>query len=337
MKSVPIFLFSFMAIALLLAGTTNSVFAQDNPSILIKIAKRAQDQIQNQITSQTPLEIKTLFEEGKSEYSALEDSLSNNDLTTGQEHFLAAMKIFSEVSRQLASNQTSQTENKPVQTSQPNPTYEFLRMYSYVNNLKTIAQKHNSSIDFSSLDQLFVTAKDQIQNRQYDEATQTIQEIKQSIIDINENLRQQALQQEQARAQSFAQKYVTQLDRLIDHAQVTEQPEEIIQQLQSARESLLSASSPSEIIKEVRDIMLIQQQYGLSENKLLELRISQIETIVSNLNNSDKIDPDSLQEFNQTIQTIKDLTSKSEFESATELIKSLTILVNQIQINDQVS
>lgn len=332
MKSISIFLFFILTTSLVLGSTINTIYAQDNPSILIKIAKRAQDQIQNQITSQTSLDIKKLFEEGKTEFTGLEDSLSNNDLTSAKEHFLSAMKIFSEVSRQLASNQPNQNETKPTQTPQNNPTNEFLRLYSYVNNLKTIAQKHNSSIDFSDLDELFVTAKNQITNREFNEATQTIQEIKQSIIEINNNLRQEASHQEQTRAQSFAQKYLIQLDRLIDHAQNTGLSSEVIQKLELARENLESATSPSDIIKEVRNIMLIQQQFDISENKLLELRITQIEQTISNISNSDKINPESLEEFNKTIQTIKDLTSKSEFEAATELIKSLSILVNQFQI-----
>jgi len=332
MKSISIFMLLILTASLVLGSTTNTIYAQDNPSILTKIAKRAQDQIQNQITSQTSLNIKNLFEEGKTKFMALEDSLSNNDLTSAKEHFLSAMKIFSEVSRQLASNQPNQNEINPNQTSQNNPTNEFLRLYSYVNNLKTIAQKHNSSIDFSDLDELFVTAKNQITNREFNEATQTIQEIKQSIIEINDNLRQEASQQEQNRAQSFAQKYLIQLDRLIDHAQNTGLSSEIIQKLELSRENLESATTPSDIIKEVRNIMLIQQQFDISENRLLELRITQIEQTISNISDSDKINPESLEEFNKTIQTIKDLTSKSEFEAATELIKSLTILVNQFQI-----
>ena len=317
--------------SLVIVNITNTAYAQDDPSILIKIAKRAHDQIQNQITEQTSQEIKNLFEDGKKEFEALEVSLSNNDLPSAKEHFLSTMKIFTEVSRQIASNQTTQNEIKTSQPTTINPTNEILRMNSYVNNLKNIAQKHNSSIDFSIIDKLFIQANTQIRDGQFYEATQTIQEIKQTIIEINTKLRQQASQQEQTRAQSFAQKYLIQLDRLIDHAQTTGQSQNIIQNLESARENLILAKSPSEIINAVRNIMLIQQQFELSENKLLELRILQLENIIINLSKSDKVSSESLEEFNKTIENIKVLTSKSEFEAASELIKSLTILVNQIQ------
>jgi len=331
MKSISI-LVVLMLITTIILGNTVSSYAQDDPSILIKIAKRAQDQIQNQITPQTSLETKNLFEEGNREFEAIEVSLSNNDLNSAKEHFLSTMKIFTEVIRQLASNQPSQNQIQSNSPPQNNPTNEFIRLYSYVNNLKTISQKHNSSIDFTNIDEQFVTAKNQIQNHEYNEATQTIQEIKQSIIEINEILRQQASQQEQTRAESFAEKYLTQLDRLIDYAKSTGQSSEIVEQLESARQNLVSAATPSDIIKEVRNILLIQQHYEISENKLLGLRISQLEQTISEISNSNSTNPESLQEFNKTIQNIKDLTSKSEFEAASELIKSLTILVNQIQI-----
>ena len=166
----------------------------------------SKSEIQNQLTEQTSQEIKNLFEDGKKEFEALEVSLSNNDLASAKEHFLSTMKIFTEVSRQIASNQPTQNEIKTSQPTAINPSNELLRMNSYVNNLKNIAQKHNSSIDFSIIDKLFIQANTQIRDDQFYEATQTIQEIKQTIIEINTKLRQQASQQEQTRAQSFAQK-----------------------------------------------------------------------------------------------------------------------------------
>ena len=53
--------------------------------------------------------------------------------------------------------------------------------------------------------------------------------------------------------------------------------EDIIQKLEVASESLSLATSPSEVINEVRNILLLQQQFELSEEKLLELRLIQIE------------------------------------------------------------
>jgi len=255
MKSIAIFGFLILTASLVFGSITNNVSAQENPSILVTIAKRAQEQIQNQMSNDSSEEIKKLFEEGQKGVTAMENALSNDDLASAQKEFLSTMKIFTQISHQLASDQTSQTL---ISTSSitPNPVSDLLRMQDYVSSLKTITKNHNATIAFSPLDELFEGAKTQINNNQFAEATQTIQEIKKTIIELNAELRQQSSQQELNRAQTFAQKYLKQLDRLIDHGQSTEMPEDIMQKLESARESLTLAIFPTEIIKEIRNIML---------------------------------------------------------------------------------
>ena len=332
MKTIAIIGILILTVSLVFGGMTNTVLAQEDPSILTKIAKRAQDQILIQISNDSPKEILKLFEDGKKEVEAIEESLITNDLTSAKEHFLSAMRIFTEISRQSATTQFSHTETTTTQTTQLNPSNDLLRMYSYVNNLKAIAKNHNSTIDFTQLNGLFEIARNQINSNQFNEASQTIHEIKKSIIEINAELRQQASHQESNRAQAFAQKYLKQLDRLIELAQDTGKSEDIIQKLKVARESLTLATSPGDIIKQVRNILLLQQQFELSESKLIELRIIQIEKTILGLSNSDQINSDPIIEINETLQTIKDHLSKSEFDQANELLGSLTTILEKIQI-----
>ena len=332
MKTIAIIGILILTISLVFGGMTNTVLAQEDPSILTKIAKRAQDQILIQISNDSPKEILKLFEEGKKEVEAIEESLITNDLTSAKEHFLSAMRIFTEISRQSATTQFSHTETTTTQTTQLNPSNDLLRMYSYVNNLKAIAKNHNSTIDFTQLNGLFEIARNQINSNQFNEVSQTIHEIKKSIIEINAELRQQASHQESNRAQAFAQKYLKQLDRLIELAQDTGKSEDIIEKLKVARESLTLATSPGDIIKQVRNILLLQQQFELSESKLLELRIIQIEKTILGLSNSDQINSDPIIEINETLQTIKDHLSKSEFDQANELLGSLATILEKIQI-----
>jgi hypothetical protein len=331
MKSIAIFGILILTASLALGGMTNTVFAQENPSILSQIANRAQEQIENQISNDSSEEIKKLFEEGKKEVEALEESLSNNDLTSAKKHFLSSMKIFTQISHQLNTIQTTQTSTNMIQTEK-NPSIDLLRMQGYVSNLKVIAKNNNASMDFSSLDQSFEVARNQIDNNQFKKASQTIHEIKKTIIELNAELRQQTSQQETNRAQAFAQKYLKQLDRLIEHGQNTGMPEDIMQKFESARESLTLATLPSEVIKEVRKILLLQQQFEISENKLLELRIIQTEKTVLELSNLDQVNQVTIQEIKQSLQTIKDHLSKNEFEQANELLRSLATTLKQIQI-----
>ena len=158
MKSITIFVFLILTVSLALGGTTNLVYAQDNPHILIRIAQGAQDKIQSQISNDSSEEIKNLFEEGQKGVLSLENALANNDLASAKEHFLSTMKIFTNLSHQLASNQTSQPETRTISTV-PNPTNDLHRMQGYVNSLKTIAKNQNATVDFTSVDNLFLDAK----------------------------------------------------------------------------------------------------------------------------------------------------------------------------------
>ena len=343
MKSLAIFGILVLTISLVLGGSTTPVFAQDNPPILLKIATTAQDKIQSQISNNSSEEIKKLFEEGKQGVVDLEIALSKDDLQTAKTEFLSTMKIFTQISHLLTYTQTAyQTPDQPDnQTSLTeknsgsptiNPISDLIRMQGYVGSLKTIAKTHNATLAFLPLDELFVVAKTQINKNQYEQATDTIQEIKNTIIDFNAELRQQTSQKELDRAQEFAQKYLKQLDRLIEHAKKAELSEDITQKLETAREGLILAISPSDIIKEVRNIMLIHSQYELSEKKLLELRIIQTEEKILEISDSDQFTQHTIEGMNKNIQTIKDLIDKNEFERATELLKASEKILEKIHI-----
>jgi hypothetical protein len=316
---------------LALGGATSLVYAQDNPPILLKIAQGAENQIQAQISNDSSEEIKNLFEEGQRGVTALEYSLSNNDLPSAKEQFLSTMKIFTKISHLLASNQTPQTETS-INPTTPNPSNNLHRMQGYVNSLKTIAKNQNTTVDFTSLDNLFLDAKTQINNYRYTEATQTIQQIKETIIELNAEIRQQTSYLETNRAQAFAQKYLKQIDRLIEHAQITGMSEEIIEKLETSSESLSLATTPSAVVNEVRNFLLLQQQFELSEEKLLELRIIEMEKTTLELSNSNQFNQNIIQGMNKNLETIQDHLDKREFERATELLNALGTILEKIQI-----
>ncbi len=331
MKSITLFIFLILTTSLVFGSAQGLAYAQDNPHILKKIADGAQNQIQSQISNNSSEEIKTLFQEGQSEVLALENALANDDLTSAREHFLSSMKIFTKISHLLTAQPTPQPEPKPT-PSVPNPSNDLHRMQSYVTNLKAIAKNQNSTMDFSVLDNLFSNAMNQINNYQYEEATQTIKEIKEKIIEYNAKLRQQASQQESNRAQDFAQTYLDRLDRLIEHGQKTGMSEDIIQILTSSRQSLAMANTPSEVVNEVRKILLLQQQYEISEKNLLELRIMDLEESALELSNSQQFNEEFIQGINKNILTIKDHLDKREFEKATVLLNALVSILEKIQI-----
>jgi hypothetical protein len=312
---------------MVLSGITNTVQAQNDPSILLKIAKQAQEQLQNQINQNSSDTIKLLFKNGTQQVIALENSLENNKTDLAKEHFLSAMKIFKQVSQQLT-YQASKPESLSNKTTIQDPSSDLLRIQDYSNNLKAIAKKYNTLIDFSELDALFITAKNQVTDNQFDEAQQTITKIKQMIVDLNKNIREQSSPHQQSRAKEYAQTYIEQLDRLIENAKNQKLSEDIIKRLETARENLSLATDPHEIIKQIREIISIKTQFDLTKNDRLESRVIQVEKTLLNLSNSGQLNQTDIEDAKITLQTIKRLLSQGEVDMANELLRSLATLLD---------
>ena len=259
MKKIISLALLILVTSMILGGMTNTAQAQTDPSILLKIAKHAQKQLENQINQDSSDKIKQLFKEGTQQIRSLEESLRNNETDLAKKHFLSAMRIFKEISQQLSPNQSSQVEMTTLRATSEDPSADLHRMQAYVDNLKIITKKYNTSIDFSELDDLFVTAKKQIIDGQFDDALQTINKIKQITDDFNNKIRGNASQQEQSRAKEYAQKYLEQLDRLIEDVKNQGISEDIIQKLADARKNLSTTTDPQEIIKQIKEIKSIKE------------------------------------------------------------------------------
>ncbi len=331
MNKITSFALLILVSSLVLGGITHTAQAETDPSILLKIAKQAQRQLENQMNKDVSDKIKQLFKEGTQEIKNLEESIKNNDADSAKNQFLSAMRIFKEISQQLSNINSTQPEMTTLKASTKDPSVDLKRMQDYANNLKIIAKKYSTSIDFSELDNLFVTARKQVSDKQFDDAVETIGKIKQITVDLNNKIREYASQQEQSRARAYAQTYLEQLDRLIENAKSQGLSENIIEKLETAKENLSSTTNPQEIIKQIREIISIKEQFELTKNDRLESRVMQIEKTLLNLSNSDKISKSKIDEAKKTIQIIKRNLATGEFEKANELLRSLAALLNMTQ------
>jgi hypothetical protein len=332
MKSVTSFALLILVASMAFGGITNNAYADD--SAILKIAKRTQEQISNQISDDSSDKIKRLFEKGTQQVEFLEKSLRGDDASAAKEHFLSAMKIFKEISRHLTtstSDVSSQDEVSSVRDTVKNPSNDLQRLQSYLNNLKTIAKKHDASIDFSELDELVVKARQQISDHQFAQALDTIHEIKETIVDVNKELREKASKQESQRAKVYAQKYLEQLDRLIENAKKQGVSDEIIEKLVSAKENLSSIDDPRQIIEEIRKIMSLKDQFELTKNDRLESRILQVEKTLSRLSQVDEVEEEDLLDARDALRSIKQNLNDGEFETANEQLRDLAKQLAEIK------
>jgi len=340
MKTIVTFGLFILVASMVLGGATSNIYAQDDLSILVKLAKRAQDQVQSQISSESSDKIKRLFEEGAQNVNSLEESIKNNDVDSAKQHFLTAMKIFTQISKQTQSDVSAKestsevvakTASDSARSTIKDPSNDLQRLQVYVNSLKAIAEKYNAQIDFSELDELFRLSKQQINENQFASALDTLQKIKEIIVEINKKIRDEASKQESHRAKEYAQKYLEQLDRLIGNAKKQGISEEIIQKLENARENLSSADNPNDIIREIREILSIKKQFELTENDRLESRVLQVEKTLFRLSQMNGVDQDDMNNARDTLQSIKRHLHAGEFDTANELLKDLTKQLQEIK------
>ena len=331
MKNIAIFGLLILVASMALGGMTSNVSAVDDPAVWLKIAKRTQEQIHNQISNDSSDKVKRLFEEGTQKVNALEKALRSDDIEAAKKHFLSAMKIFKEISRHLATSDVApQTESTSVRSTIKDPSNDLQRLQAYVNSLKIIAKKHNATIDFSDLDELFTEARKQISDKQFELALKTLHEIKEPIVKVNKELREEASKQESQRANEYAKKYLEQLDRLIENAKKQGVADEIIKKLETAKQNLSSTDNPDEIVKEIRKIMSIKDQFALTKNDRLESRVLQVEKTISKLS-QDKVDQGDLVDINEKLRIIKHHLFEGEFDTANDLLRKLAKQLQEIK------
>jgi len=329
MNKITSFGLLILVASMVLTGVVNEAQAQANPEILLKLARQAQNQIQSQVNEVSSDKTKELLAEGIQLVNDLEKSLENNDVDKSKEYFLSAMKIFKQISHQLTNNEHPQLQTTTKSITK-DPSSKLSRIQNHVENLKTIAAKHNVSVDFSVIDGLFVIAQNQINDKQIDDARKSIHEIKKLIKDIKKDIREQSFKHKSTHAQKYAQKYLERLDRLIETSKNQDVSGEIIEKLESARENLASAKDPTEIIKQVKEIITIKKQFELTKNDKLESNVMRVEKMLFKLSQLDKVDTEKLDELRNTLDTIKYHLSENEIELASKLLRSIIHDLKQI-------
>lgn len=297
-----------------LAGA--EALAQDDPEILLELASRAQAQVAGQVSEGSGDEVKQLLEEGSAYVDMLGEALGSYDLASAQEHFLAAMGAFKAASERLSSE-----SGIPAEPGQRDPESDLARLSAHAENLKRIAAKHQVVVDFGLLDILFGDALQKVGSG--DDITEVLVQIKSEITLIKEQLRDQTLEYQSERALEYAQKWLDRIERLIDAASNRGMPDEVIIQLEDARERLASATSPDQIREEIRQVMSLKDEIGLTKYDIIESRIVGADEAALELFEDGTIGGVELADMQDMLDQAREHLGGGEFDEAWELLDSL--------------
>lgn len=321
-------------IASLLGTISTYAYAESETESLVRLAMQARDHIKLELSNaeSVPDEIKQLYEQGSAEIDALNNAAKEENTEEARTHFLAAMKIFKEIGQQisqvrpvaeraLAQDTNTQYGIKPV----------IDRMEKYVDRLKGIAEKNGVEIDFQTLDELIITAKNNYNSGDLGAAEKTIGILESLTLDVYNVLKDNADQKKAMRAKDFAEKQIQRVDTLIVQAKDLGLSENITKNLEQSRLQLIKASNSSQIAKQTKIIITLKNQFDESKANRIDAIINNLEAKLDKLSTSKRIDTAKLDKAKSTFDELKILVSKGNLEDAFKLFNTLNNLLIDIE------
>jgi len=321
-------------IASLLGTISTYAYAESETESLVRLATQARDHIKLELsnTESVSNEIKKLYEQGSAEIDALNNAAKEENAEEARTHFLAAMKIFKEIGQQisqvrpvaeraLAQDTNTQYGIKPV----------IDRMEKYVDRLKGIAEKNGVEIDFQTLDELIITAKNNYNSGDLGSAEKNIGILESLTLDVYNVLKDNADQKKTVRAKDFAEKQIQRVDILIVQAKDLGLSENITKNLEQSRLQLIKASNSSQIVKQTRIIITLKNQFDESKANRIDAIINDLEAKLDKLSTSKRIDTAKLDKAKSMLDELKILISKGNLEDAFKLFNTLNVFINDIE------
>jgi hypothetical protein len=322
--------------SMIIGSIPTHVYADSQSDSLIRIATQARDQLRIQLSKvDASQEIKEKFRLSSVEIESLIKASKDENVSAAREHFLSAMKIFNEIIQQI-SERTSTSETA-LSVSQPADAPRILneidRSERYIDQLQSISNKNGFEIDFSHVYELIDIARNQLGTGNSEAANSTIEEIKHSISELNDTLREKTKQYTTDRAKTLAEKYLEDLDKLITEAEEVGVSQETLDKLSQIKEHLNSASNSSDveqIINDLKYLISFKQDFENTKIQRLESRANQLESKIVQLSNL----PYEIPELGKAKDMFSDLTvliSEGSYNEALRVLNSLNGLINEIE------
>lgn len=331
----PLAFILFTLVGSMILTVPMQAYADAQLDSLLRIANQARDNIKIRLSQfeTVPNEISKLYEQGSTETDELAKSVLNTDVAAAKQHFLSAMKLFKEASDLISSSiptigeSLSSTDTSRLKTI-------IIRIENDANRLKAVATKNNVEIDFIEFDNLIQIAKQNLDAGNIDEVNKTLGVAKQFIIGAYNSISEVAKQRTSDRAKVFASKQIENLDKLIHQAVALELSQDIIDNLQIAKEKLQKISDPNQIVLETRGINTTKEKLSTSTINRLNAIIHQFELKIEDLNKNlqDDNSRTKIKTANDMVVELKQLVLDSNLRDALQKINSINEILNSLKV-----
>lgn len=188
-------------------------YADPQLDILLNIANQARDNLSITIsqTNNVPSEINQLYAQGSNETDALAQAVSQQDVNSAKQHFLAAMKYFKQTNEMINSlNATASNDQQKAEINQLQG--QIIRLENMGTLLKSIALQNNVDINFTAFDQTLQTASQDINSGNLEDASKQIQNANDFVVATHNSLTAAAQEKISQRAKEFTERQIEQLN-----------------------------------------------------------------------------------------------------------------------------
>ena len=222
MKKLAVFVIIILIFGTVSPSLVNDVYAQNDPSILLRISVQADKQIVNQLDKvygdQIPNDIQILYDKGHGAVNQLDQSLPD-DVEKAKQDFLLAMNSFMQISRIISQSSEKVVVVTVSDTSNRNLSDELDRLVKYVKSLETISKKYDidTESDFIKIYDLIQELRKQAND--LNEVSAGIKKIKIILDSIKNDIRESALEQRSDSIKRFFDRLLDQVDKQLTKAQ----------------------------------------------------------------------------------------------------------------------
>ena len=223
MKKLALFVIIVLIFGTISPSLVNHAYAQNDPSILLRIAVLADKQIVNQLDKvygdQIPNNIKILYDKGHVEVESINESLSNNDIKKAKQDFLLAMNSFMQISRIMSQSSEKSAVVTISEKSNRNISSEIDRLEKYVRSLESISKKYDINVesDFVKIYDLIQELREQTND--LNEVHVGIKKIKLILDSIKNDIRESASKHKSDFIKRFFDRLLDKIDKQLIKAQ----------------------------------------------------------------------------------------------------------------------
>ena len=257
MNKLLVFFSLFLVASMVFVTTPNTVHADSQLDILIKITQNTKEHIKNDIDKLSDIsqEVYDFYDEGARETVLLTQAAEKEDVVSARQHFIGAMIAFKQASLAISETESQKTPQTIISDqSQTIKKYE-----NNVKKLKIISAKLNTDIDFEQIDQLFALAKANYDKGNLEQTNEVLSKIASEGKQIQKLLYEISEQNRIHKAKQFVQKHAERINSLILQAK-TFGLDKTANDLAVSKIQLLQANTTGQIKQQFKIIIIHQQK-----------------------------------------------------------------------------